>query len=393
MGQPEQVIIVGGGIIGLGTALELRRRGLRVRVYDPEPASGASRAAAGMLAPVAEVVWDQPGLYPLMVESGRIYPEFVEAIAGESGATDPAEVGYLPMETLVCAGDAADRRTLAELMELQHELDMEVSLLSAREARRREPELGPGVVGAVHIPGDHQVNPRRLTAAMLRALGEDVHRARVRGLHWEEGRVAGVFLKGEEAPVRADHVLLAAGLGCAGIEGLPSELSLPVRPVFGEVLRLRAPEGRVPLARHVIRGIVRGRPVYVVPRSDEEVVLGATTREDEREGVVVEGVYQLLRDASRLVPAVLDCELTEAIARARPGSPDDVPMIGRVAEGLSVSTGYFRHGILLAALGARLGANAVCGTPMPENTARAVDPWRFSEHGAYADHTQQNTQL
>lgn len=374
----RRVIIVGGGIIGLGTALELRRRGLDVTVCDPAPASGASRAAAGMLAPVAEVVWDQPGLYPLMVESGRRYPDFVRSIATESGASSPEKVGYLTMETLVCAGDAADRASLAELMDLQHTLDMEVSLLSVREARRREPALGPGVVGAVHIPGDHQVNPRRLTAAMLRALGEDVRHHRVRGLHWEGDRVAGVVLEGTEEPLTADHVLLAAGLGCPEIEGLPTGLTLPVRPVYGEVLRLRAPAGSVPLASHVIRGIVRGRPVYVVPRSDEEVVLGATSREDERDGVVADGVFQLLRDASRLVPSILDCEVTEMIARARPGSPDDVPMIGRVAEGLSVSTGYFRHGILLAALGAHLGADVVCGIDLPQETARAVDPWRFS---------------
>lgn len=149
--------------------------------------------------------------------------------------------------------------------------------------------------------------------------------------------------------------------------------------VRGEVLRLRVPEALRPLVTRTIRGVVQGNAVYIVPRADGTIVLGATTREDDMVGVRAEGVHQLLRDAHRLVPGILDCEIYEMTAKARPGSPDDVPMVGRVGDGLTVSMGYFRHGILLAAIGSRIGADIVCGTEKDNNPAllAAVNPFRF----------------
>ncbi|WP_448850918.1 glycine oxidase ThiO [Corynebacterium sp. 335C] len=370
---PASAVIAGGGVIGLATACELLRRGVDVVVADPEPASGATRAAAGMLAPVAEVVWDQPGLYPLMVESAARYPAFAARIAEASGM----DAGFLECGTLVLAGDSADRAALTELAQLQRSIGMDAEVIGVREARTLEPALGPGVVGAVRIPGDHQVDPRRLAAAMLAVLGERVVRARVAAVRDDGGRAGGVVLD-DGRVLGAEETVVAAGIGVGGIAGLPEGLRLPVRPVHGDVVRLRVPERLRPLTTRVIRGVVQGRPVYVVPRADGTVVLGATSREDDLAGVSADGVHQLLRDASRLVPAILECEITELIARARPGSPDDVPMIGRVAPGLTVSAGYFRHGILLTAVGADLTADAVCGLDPDPRFAAAVDPRRFS---------------
>nr|WP_240393982.1 glycine oxidase ThiO [Corynebacterium lactis] len=379
----RRVVVAGAGIIGLATAWRLLRRGFDVTVLDAAPVSGATFAAAGMLAPVSEVVWDQPTLYPLMVESGRMYREFALAIEQEAGSG----VGYIENSTFVCAGDSADRQTLGELVELQHAMGMSVERITASAARRAEPALGPGCVGAVDIPGDHQVNPRLLCDALLEILGERVVRvaaaevlydgagvpggqARATGLRATDGRE---FL--------ADEVVIAAGVDSGDVSGLPKELNLPLRPVYGDVLRLRVPERLQPLVTRTIRGVVQGRPVYIVPRADGTVVLGATSREDDMAGVSAEGVHQLLRDAYRLVPGILECEIYEMTAKARPGSPDDVPMIGQVAPGLTVSTGYFRHGILLTAVGSKLTADSVCGT-LADNDAglvSAVDPWRFSE--------------
>ena len=129
-GRPSSVVIAGSGIIGLTTAWRLRRRGIEVTVLDDAPVSGASFAAAGMLAPVSEVVWDQPTLYPLMVESGRIYRDFAAAIADDVGH----DIGYLESSTFVCAGDSADRQTLNELLELQHRMGMTVNRISVSQA-------------------------------------------------------------------------------------------------------------------------------------------------------------------------------------------------------------------------------------------------------------------
>lgn len=376
----SSVVIAGAGIIGLATAWRLLRQGFDVTVLDAEPVSGATFAAAGMLAPVAEVVWDQPTLYPLMVESGKLYRDFAQAIAEESGH----DVGYIENSTFVCAGDAADRQTLSELVELQHDMGMEINRITATEARRAEPSLGPGCVGAVDIPGDHQVNPRLLAEALLTILGDRVIRTRAEEVIYAsdaDPRQA-IGLRGTDGnDYLADEVVLAAGLNTADMAGLPENLNLPLRPVYGDVLRLRVPERLQPLVTRTIRGVVQGRPVYIVPRADGTVVLGATSREDDLTGVSAEGVHQLLRDAYRLVPGILDCEIYEMTARARPGSPDDVPMIGRVAPGLTVSTGYFRHGILLTAIGSKLTADVVAGRENANDPAllSAVDPFRFSD--------------
>lgn len=376
-GDPSSsVVIAGAGIIGLATAWRLLRQGFDVTVLDAEPVSGATFAAAGMLAPVAEVVWDQPTLYPLMVESGKLYRDFAQNIAEESGH----DVGYIENSTFVCAGDAADRQTLSELVELQHDMGMEINRITATEARRAEPALGPGCVGAVDIPGDHQVNPRLLAEALLSILGDRVIRTRAQEVIYASDRAIG--LRGADGnDYLADEVVLAAGLNTADITGLPENLNLPLRPVYGDVLRLRVPERLQPLVTRTIRGVVQGRPVYIVPRADGTVVLGATSREDDLTGVSAEGVHQLLRDAYRLVPGILDCEIYEMTARARPGSPDDVPMIGRVAPGLTVSTGYFRHGILLTAIGSKFTADVVAGRENDNDPAllSAVNPFRFSD--------------
>lgn len=382
----RSVIVVGAGIIGLTTAWELLDAGWAVTVCDPDPMSGASFAAAGMLAPASEVVWDQPTLYGLMVSAAQLWPR----IAGRVAAAVGRPVGHLTTETLVCAGDGADRRALADLVVLQRRLGLDVEEISSSAARALEPALGPGVVGAVHIPDDHQVDPRRMMAALLEVLEQrgTVVRQRVDGVWWtgpESGgeagaarRVGGVRLA-DGRTLAADEVLVAAGLASGDLTGLPDDLDLPLRPVWGDILRVRVPERLRPLITRTIRGLVHGVPVYLVPREDGTVVIGATSREDGLSGPSVGGVYQLLRDAQRLVPGVLECEVLEVTARARPGTPDDVPLIGRVAPGLTISTGYFRHGILLSALGARLGADLVTGRGTEPETAGAVHPSRFAQ--------------
>ncbi len=365
-------VVVGAGIIGLTTAWSLLRHGAAVTVLDPAPGSGATHAAAGMLAPAAEVVWGQRPLYPLMRASAGLYPGLIAELSAETGA----DLGQSTAETLVCAGDRADLSSLRELASVQTAAGFDVSLITGSSARDLEPALAPAVCGAVRIPGDHAIDPRRIVRALTQVLEPHLVRSPARALLGAGSRTVGVELD-DGSRVSAEQVVIAAGASCTTIAGVPE---LPLREVWGEVIRLRAPRRLTPLLTRTVRGLVTGRPVYVVPRPDGELVLGATSREDGRSGTSAGGVHRLLHDAERLVPGILECEITDITTRARPGSPDDLPTIGRIDDGCVVSTGYFRHGILLAPLGARLTADLVLGRDSewaPAGARDAVSPRRF----------------
>ena len=379
-GVPRHAVVAGAGLIGLATAFELRRRGVAVTLADPEPASGATYAAAGMLAPIAETQYGQEGLYPLMAASAVEYPAFIERVSAVSGLAG----GYRTEETLVVGADSADALSLQDLANHQRAAGMRVESITAREARKLEPALAPRFAGAIRVPTDHQVDPRLLAASLIHALDAPVigtlngatdpgpvrwFRARVERVLSTRGakpRVTGVSMDGGET-VEGDIVVLATGLNAGDAGQLPPDLNLRLRPVYGDVLRLRVPDslllpGEGNLIARTVRGRVGGRPVYLVPRANHTLVLGATSREDGRDSVLAGGVHQLLRDARAIVPAVDDCDVLEMIARARPGTPDDLPYMGLCStSGLVISTGHFRHGILLTPVASRLAAELATG--------------------------------
>lgn len=377
-GAEGRVIVVGAGVIGAATAWRLGQRGVEVVLCDPTPGMGATHAAGGMLAAISEVQYGQESLYPLMVASAAEYPGFITALA----ATTDLPTGYETAATMVLAADRADRDTLALLAQVQHRHGMRVDELSGREVRRLEPAVGPRVAAGFRIPDDHRVDPRQLVRALIDAARATVVPEPVTAV--EQHRDGWSVRLASGHTLRADAIVLAPGVGLAGIEGLPAAAYAPVRPVFGDVVRLAIPRhllaaGEIHLLGHTIRGLVHGVPVYLVPRVDGHVVVGATSREDHLAEPSAGGVWRLLRDAGTLVPGLLEAEFVEAVARARPGSPDDLPMIGEVAPGLVLSAGYFRHGILLTALGSRLTADLVCGTTDAADHAylAAVDPARL----------------
>lgn len=413
------VAVIGGGVVGHGIAWAVKRSGRSVALIDDAPGSGASWAAAGMLAPVSELHYQEEALLELMLESSRLWPAFAAGLDGGDSAAGGG-TGYLTTPTLAVGADAADRRALADLRTVQQAAGLAVEPLTVRAARMREPLLSPGISCAFDIPADHQVDPRRLLARIGDLLAADGRCDRIvrraAGLLWEEGRVAGASLAGGGS-VRAAETIVANGLGAAALEGLPAGLRLPLRPVHGDILRLRVPEKLRPLLTSTVRGLVRGVPVYIVPRQDGTVVIGATQREDalgedRRDAaaappagvpagaaVSAGGVYQLLRDAQQLVPAVAELELLEATARARPGTPDNAPLLGRVAEqgssrdiaGLIIATGFFRHGILLTPAAAEICRGLLDGVADPRWAHFRPD--RFSTgtqsagHAAAGQHT------
>lgn len=372
------VAIVGGGLVGLAVGWRLAERGVAVTVVDPTPAAGATRAAAGMLAPVTELHYGEEALLRLNLAAADRYPSFVAELEARSGR--PA--GYATEGTLAVALDADDRSALADLHAFQRRLGLSVEALTGRECRRLEPMLAPSVRGGLLVAGDHSVDNRRLVAALFAAFersGGAIVRQPVTAVVVRDGRAAGVRL-GDGAELAADAVVVAAGCWSSALAGLPADVVPPVRPVKGQIVRLRVPPAMRPFLTRTVRGTVRGFPVYLVPRADGELVVGATVEEqgyDTR--VTAGGVYELLRDAHELVPGCTELELVETAAGLRPGSPDNAPLIGPTSlPGLVLATGHYRNGVLLAPITADAVAALVVDGALPE-VVQPFAPSRFDQ--------------
>ena len=366
------VAVVGGGPIGLASAWRAAQRGLRVCVLDAgEP--GAWNVAAGMLAPVAEAQFGEQALLELSLRAASGFPSFCAELEAASGL----EPGLQRSGTLVVARDRDEAEALDRLLAFRQRLGLDVERLLPSAARRAEPALAPTVRMALDVAGDHSVDPRRLVAALAKAVraagGELRAGTRVTGLVVEGERVAGARLA-DGGTLAAGAVLVAAGAHVSRLEGLPPGTAVPVRPVGGQVLRLRDPHGP-----GLVRRTIRTSDAYLVPRADGRYVLGATMEERGFDTVpTAGGVFELLRDISEVLPGVLELELEELLAGLRPATPDNVPAIGAGAlEGLFWAAGHHRNGILLAGLTGELAAAAVYGEALPDWAAPA-DPRRFA---------------
>ncbi|MFF1838234.1 glycine oxidase ThiO [Streptomyces sp. NPDC058231] len=373
----SDVLVVGGGIIGLVTAWRAAQRGLRTAVADPDPGGGAARVAAGMLAAVTELHYGEQMLLGLNVASAARYPDFTAELEAAAGQ----DIGFRACGTLAVALDADDRAHLRELHALQQRSGLESEWLTGRECRRLEPMLAPGVRGGLRVDGDHQVDPRRLAAALLTACeraGVAFHRDWVRRLTVLRDRAAGAVLAaGTE--LAADQVVLAAGSLSGQLAGLPDEVVPPVRPVKGQVLRLTVPAPYAPFLTRTVRAVVRGSHVYLVPRENGELVVGATSEEMGWDTTVTAGgVYELLRDAHELVPGITELPLTETRAGLRPASPDNAPLLGPTAlPGLHLATGHHRNGVLLTPVTGDVMAELLTTGELPA-VARPFAPGRFA---------------
>ncbi|MET8559827.1 glycine oxidase ThiO [Streptomyces flaveolus] len=374
--RTSDVLVIGGGIIGLVTAWRAAQRGLATAVVDPEPGGGAARVAAGMLAAVTELHYGEETLLALNLESARRYPAFAAELTELTGH----DLGYRRCGTLAVALDADDRAHLRELHALQQRSGLASEWLSGRECRRLEPMLAPGVRGGLRVDGDHQIDPRRLAAALVAACeraGVVFHRAWAQRLDVVRDRAGGVTTA-DGTPLRADRVVLAAGSLSGRLAGVPDELLPPVRPVKGQVLRLTVPRRYAPFLSRTVRAVVRGSQVYLVPRENGELVVGATSEELGWDTTVTAGgVYELLRDAHELVPGITELPLTETRAGLRPGSPDNAPLLGPSGlAGLLLATGHYRNGVLLTPVTGDVLAHTLVTGELPEE-ARPFTPRRF----------------
>jgi glycine oxidase len=351
------VIVIGGGVIGLAVAWRLAQHGAGVVLLERgEPGRGTSHVAAGMLAPVSEAQPREEPLLRLGIASARAYPGFAAALREASGL-DP---GYLRCGTLIAARDRDEAEALERELQIRTRFGLGVTRLTPTEARRLEPALAPTIRGALEVSDDHAIDPRLLTASLAGA----VRRA---GVQVRTGVAVGEIELGADDSFSAvrcsdgerlggDAVVVAAGAWSADLSGLPPDALVPLRPVKGQVMRLRDPNGAGLMTR-----ALRLPAAYLVPRGDGRYVLGATVEERGFDTTVTAGaLFELLRDAVELVPGISELVIDELSAGIRPGTPDNAPIIGPGAvPGLYWATGHYRHGILLAPVTAELVAAAV----------------------------------
>jgi glycine oxidase len=332
-----RITVVGGGAVGSGIAWQAAESGARVTVVEPLGTRAASWVAGGMLAPVTEAWPGEEDLLDLGTESLRRWPEFARRLAAHG--RDP---GLRTDGTVVAAMDGADRDELVRLAEFLGKLDRDVEVLGGREVRALEPGLSASVRAGLSVPGDLAVDNRRLLDALRFA-------SRSFGVEWLTATVKSVA-PGEvtlaHGPVlTADVIVVAAGAWSAQVH---PALANVVRPVKGEILRLRARSGSLPPPTRTVRALVEGRHVYLVPRDGGNLVVGATQYEAGFEpGARVSGVRDLLGDAERVLPAVADYHLVETGVGYRPGTGDNLPVVRWLEPGVLAATGHGRNGLLL----------------------------------------------
>jgi glycine oxidase len=353
----KQVAVVGGGVIGLSIAWRAATLGHRVKVFDPNPGRGASWVAGGMLAPVTEAWPGEEDVLRLGEESLRRWPDFARDLAAEGFDPGLSEKG-----TLVVALDSADTGHLDVLAGFLRSLGRSVETLTGREARRLEPGVGGSVRSGLSVPGDLAVDNRKLLLALHKAAGQ-------RGVEFVAEAVTSL------ESLRADAVVISAG---AWSGRLHPALASAVRPLKGEILRLRPRRGCLPPPERTVRAMVEGKPIYLVPRSDGELVLGATQYEAGfDETVSARGVRELLEGAERVFPSIAEYELVEIAAGLRAASVDNLPFIGEIADGVFAATGHHRHGLLFAPVTADAITALLAGEPPPEHV-EAAHPRRLN---------------
>jgi glycine oxidase len=365
--RSPDVIVVGGGVIGCAIAYYLACEGVRVDVLERGEIGGeASGAAAGMLAPLAEVE-DAGAFQALCIESLRMFPALAATLREETGI----DIEYLTSGILRVALDDDEERRLRELAGRPGCLPLHS--LQAEELRVFEPALSPEIRGGLYSPEEHQVNADRLVQAFARA-------AEAKGVALQRGRVNGLLTRGDHRVVGvrtangdiiAGHVVLAAG-PWTGRLAAPLGMDLPVFPVRGQMMAL--------LSKSVPRHIVWGSAGYLVPKANGLVFAGATVEKvGFRRRTTAAGLRSLAAMASSLAPRLGALSPVDSWAGLRPGSADGLPLLGPVPgwEGVSAATGHYRNGILLSPITGRLTTRAIVDGSADDSLA-PFSPARFA---------------
>ena len=359
--------IIGGGVIGLGIGWRLAQAGCAVEIFERgEAGKGASWAAAGMLAAGVETEPGELALHALNRASQLAWPAFAAELEAATGQS----VELRREGTLMVALNRDDTAQLRYTYDFQRAHGIALDWLNGAETRGREPFLHPHLAAAVYSAADHQVENRKLVRALrmafLAAGGQLHEHAPVAAIETASGRVTGVALA--DRRVAADVVVLAAGAWSGEIAGLPPRAKPAVRPIKGQMLSLRM-DPAAPLLRHV----VWTPRVYLVPRSDGRLIVGATTEERGFDSeLTAGGVFALLEGAWRALPSIEELPIEEMWVGFRPGSRDDAPVLGpadvpgAALDGLFYATGHHRNGILLTPITANAVAESILSGAVDE---------------------------
>jgi glycine oxidase len=385
------VVIAGGGVIGTAIAWRAALAGLNTVIVepdadDPEHGRASSLVAAGMLAPASESLFGEGDLLRLNLLALRRFPDF----AAELEAAAAEQVGLRREGTLAIAYDAGDYAALMRLTAFRRSAGLDAEELDSRACRKLETFLTPDVHGGVRFASDWSVDNRRYAAALrsaARAAGAVILPGRVAEVNPRDGGGWSVRLADGGASnggelIDCAQVVVAAGCWTSEIGGLPLALRAAIRPVKGQLLRLRHPAGLPPVLSHTIRATVRGTDIYLVPRADGELVVGSTQEERGDQLVTAGAVHDLLRDALSVLPVTSELELAEMCVGLRPGTPDNGPIVGPVgdANGLLIASGHFRNGILMSAATADAAMAYLTGQ-QPDPVWGAFTPGRIAGAG------------
>ena len=356
----KEICIIGGGVIGLGIGWQLAKLGASVAIFEQNRAGrGASWAAAGMLAPLAEAHTEEAELLELGCKSLALYPKWVEELEADADMS----IGYRVEGTLIVGLDEDDAQQLHHLFDAQQNLGLDVNWLTGRSAREIEPALSSRVTAAIHCATDYQVDNRLMLTALQRAYqrcgGVLYENTPIEKIVIENGIAIGAQAK--NGIHESDVFVLSAGCWSAQVGGIPDAMCPPVRPVKGQMLALQM-EGGIAI-KTVIRTVRAKYPtsVYLVPREDNRLIVGATSEEmgfDTR--LTAGGMFELLRGAWEVVPGIYELPILETWAGLRPGSRDNAPILGKTPiQNLIYATGHYRNGILLTPLTAYEIANLI----------------------------------
>jgi len=381
------VVIAGGGVIGTAIAWRAALAGLEVTVVDPEAGDAASLVAAGMLAPASESLFGEGDLLRLNLLALRRFPDFAAELEAAAGQ----QVGLRREGTLAIAYDAGDYAALMRLTAFRRSAGLDAEELDSRACRKLEPFLTPDVHGGVRFGSDWSVDSRRYASALrsaAEAAGVRIARGRVAKVKQRDGGGWSVRLADTRAGGRpggsldCEQVVIAAGYWTSQIGGLPEVLRAAIRPVKGQLLRLRHPAGLPPVLTHTIRATVRGTDLYLVPRADGELVVGATQEERGDRLATAGAVHDLLRDALSVLPVTSELELADVCVGLRPGTADNGPVVGPAGEeaGLLIASGHFRNGILMSAATADAALAYLTGR-QPDPVWGAFTPGRIAGAG------------
>jgi len=361
--ESTEFAIIGAGVAGLSIGWRLAKSGVKVTIFERDTAGhGASHAAAGMLAPSSEVAFEEDALLHLGLKSLALYPDFVAELEQDSGLT----VDYRDEGTLLIGLDADDATKLEHTHAYRLKCGLSAEKLDAQQARELEPGLDPSLQSALYIASDHQVDPRRLTAALAeafrRAGGELIEQCGVESIDCAGGAIRALTTANGER-VACENILVAAGAWARGLKGIPPGILPRVRPVRGQMLAVAL--GEPALCRHVIRA----PDAYLVPKSDGRLLIGGTMEERGfNPSPTAGGVFELLRGAWETLPGIYDQDLLDIWTGFRPVSIDNLPVLGPTPiDGLWLAVGHGRNGILLTPISAMRSAEAILSGQVPED--------------------------